>query len=890
MKIKSSLRNKLIVAIFLGCLIPYILGGLYLKSYMERWLYNNNLENTNQLLYRISDLIDESLAADMEEELNLLSSLSVIKDAKNNLQNYTQFEGETFHYRASEVEKAIEEQFRLVKISHKAINFVFLGTEDGGYMEYPRFQAENPYEPRLRPWYQYSLYSDDVMISEPYRTEVSGEMVVSFTKRVSDAEGKSIGVLGVTVNLNNLTTRINNIKLGYSGHILIMSPNHKFLVSPTHPEWIMQTPAEAGLESFKAMGIETETVFEAELDGVDCVINVVTSDKTGWHIISVADKNDILKKADSVTRILLTLYAMTFVLIVLIVFQISRRFTTPVLEISSVINRMTDFDFNMPANLKTYAGQRDEIGTVAAAMVDMHDNYTEFMDQVNYINKEIQQINIEKNELLTLEVSRNNPFRGVIDSMNVLLAKIHQYFDELKETNKEVVAKNEQLTRSKKELMEQLEKVDRQNEYINFLALHDPLTKLPNRRQFTDLLNERLAEQKKGAVLLLDLDDFKGINDTRGHVFGDRVIEHMALRLSEITDEDTIVSRFGGDEFLVMKVRKGIPGEIDDLIGKIRNIFSSSINIDDNYIEVRFSMGISLFPEDGRDVDQLVMNADLAMYSVKGAGKNGYQYFDNHMMNSQIIKSKIETLLKEAIENDGFDIVYQPQIDLRTCLIYGYEALLRLKNSDLSPGEFVPIAEINGSIARIGRIVTEKVIRQLALWKQAGLELKPVSINFSANQLHDSGYLNFIQHHLKKNGIEPRYIEIEITESIFLENRQATMVFLKRLKEMGIAISIDDFGTGYSSLNYLTFLPVDKIKLDRSLNLRFLEMENTKVMDSLISLVHSLGLTVIAEGIETIDQVERLREAQCDYVQGYYYSQPLAPDQVGEIHLNRFRK
>jgi GGDEF domain-containing protein len=241
---------------------------------------------------------------------------------------------------------------------------------------------------------------------------------------------------------------------------------------------------------------------------------------------------------------------MTFVLIVLIVFQISRRFTTPVLEISSVINRMTDFDFNMPANLKTYAGQRDEIGTVAAAMVDMHDNYTEFMDQVNYINKEIQQINIEKNELLTLEVSRNNPFRGVIDSMNVLLAKIHQYFDELKETNKEVVAKNEQLTRSKKELMEQLEKVDRQNEYINFLALHDPLTKLPNRRQFTDLLNERLAEQKKGAVLLLDLDDFKGINDTRGHVFGDRVIEHMALRLSEITDEDTIVSRFGGTNFL----------------------------------------------------------------------------------------------------------------------------------------------------------------------------------------------------------------------------------------------------------------------------------------------------------------------------------------------------
>ena len=198
--------------------------------------------------------------------------------------------------------------------------------------------------------------------------------------------------------------------------------------------------------------------------------------------------------------------------------------------------------------------------------------------------------------------------------------------------------------------------------------------------------------------------------------------------------------------------------------------------------------------------------------------------------------------------------------------------------------------EINGSITRIGRIVTEKVVRQLQTWKASGLELKPVSINFSANQLHDSGYLNFISTILAECGIDPQYIEIEVTESIFLANQQATLVFLRRLKEMGIAISIDDFGTGYSSLNYLTFLPADKIKLDRSLNIKFLEMENTKVMNSLISLAHSLGLTVIAEGIETRDQVERLKDAECDYIQGYYYSRPLAPSQISDIHLSRFER
>jgi EAL domain-containing protein (putative c-di-GMP-specific phosphodiesterase class I) len=258
------------------------------------------------------------------------------------------------------------------------------------------------------------------------------------------------------------------------------------------------------------------------------------------------------------------------------------------------------------------------------------------------------------------------------------------------------------------------------------------------------------------------------------------------------------------------------------------------------------------------------------------------------MMNSQIKKSAIETQLRDAIENDGFNIVYQPQVSLRTGEVYGYEALLRLKTSDVSPAEFVPIAEINGSIIRIGRIVTEKVVRQLEDWKKSGMELKPVSINFSANQLHDSGYLNFIGAILTERGIDPKYIEIEVTESIFLENKQATLVFLKRLKEMGIAISIDDFGTGYSSLNYLTFLPVDKIKLDRSLNIKFLEMENTKIMNSLISLVHSLGLTVIAEGIETLDQVRRLNDAECDYIQGFFYSRPLPPDRIPDIHRNRF--
>jgi len=422
---------------------------------MEQWLYNNNVDNNKQLLQRVSALIDEAWINDIREEVNMLSSFDGVKNAKNNLQNYTRYHRETFRYQPGDVEKEIEEQFRLLKMSHNSVNFVFLGTDDGGYMEYPRFQASQPYEPRLRPWYQYTLSSEDIRISEPYLTKFTNELVVSFTKRLKNSDGEGIGVIGLTVNLFDLTTTINNTKIGDSGYILLMSPQNKFLVSPFHREWIMKTPGELGLNSFQAMGREKEIVFEAELDQAECVMNVVTSKESGWKIISVVEKHEILERARTVSNILLIIYAITFAVIFLIVYQISKRFTRPILEISSVINRMTDFDFNFSTNLNAYTKQKDEIGTVAAALVEMHDNYTELIDQVHYIDNEIQNIDIEKKDLIKVEVSKNNPFLGVINSMNILLAKIHHYFHEL-----------------------------------NFLVLHDSLTKLPNRRQFVDLMEE----------------------------------------------------------------------------------------------------------------------------------------------------------------------------------------------------------------------------------------------------------------------------------------------------------------------------------------------------------------------------------------------------------------
>ncbi|MHB8127562.1 MAG: bifunctional diguanylate cyclase/phosphodiesterase [Mobilitalea sp.] len=887
MRIKSSMRNKLILAIFIGCLIPYFLGGIYLKVYIEKWLYNNSIDNTNQLISQVGELIDKSLVIDMKEEVTLLSSLDSVKNANQDINNYTEYDTNTFKYKENNTEEVIEDHFRVIKDSHKTTHFIFLGTENGGYMEYPRFSPSQSYDPRIRPWYTDTINQSGVVISEPYLTNVSKEMVISFTKQI-ETENAIIGVVGVSVELEELTNNINKIKIGESGYVIVMSPKQRFLVSPSHPERILKTAEELGLDSLKASEIRDENTFEAKLDGFERVFNVVTSAESGFYVISVVNKSEILHKAEEITNILIVIYLITFMLIFIIVFQILKHITEPILEISSVINHMTDFDFdfNDKPHIEKYTKKSDEIGIVATALVEMHDNFIELMEQVNNIDDEIKNIDIEKNNEFKLELSKNNPFSGVIGSMNILMDKIYSYFNQLKATNHEIVGKNDLLTASEEELTAQLEEIDQQKEYINFLAFHDFLTGLPNRRSFVDFLTNKINLGHKGAVILLDIDDFKGINDILGHVFGDRVLETIAKRLENEVDDKIFVSRFGGDEFLILIETDETDCDLSNYVKKISHIFDDKIHIDDNDIEIKFSMGISLFPEDSIDVNQLVMNADLAMYAVKNTGKNGYKYFDTGMMDYQIKKSKIEVILRNAIENDGFKMVYQPIVNVETGQVYGYEALLRLKEYNISPAEFIEVAEKNGSIIKIGRIVTQKVVEQLSKWRKSGLDIKPVSINFSANQLLDSGYIQFIHDILNKNNIEADLLEIEITENIFLENKQVTLAFLKQLKEMGIKISIDDFGTGYSSLNYLTFLPVDKIKLDRSLNMKFLEIENIKVMDSMISLVHSLGFTVIAEGIEIIDQVKRLKIANCDYIQGFYFSKPLDEEQIPGMHTN----
>ncbi len=475
-------------------------------------------------------------------------------------------------------------------------------------------------------------------------------------------------------------------------------------------------------------------------------------------------------------------------------------------------------------------------------------------------NRNISKIDLEDNLNYRLPVSDNSNFNYLNKSVNNVLDKAQNYFKELKEK------KNS----------------------IKHIANHDPLTNLPNRRKFMDKLKKVLDNNGKGAVMLLDLDNFKDINDTMGHTFGDKILVKIADKLKRLKKEEIFISRFGGDEFLILVEDEIDYDRLNNYVKKISEIFEKPIMIEDNSFHIGFSMGISIFPYDSNDINQLIANADMAMYRVKNISEKHHVYFDQTMTDRLKEEKDIENIIRNALDNEGFVLNFQPQINLKSGEIDVFEALLRLKEYNISPDKFISIAEEKGLINKVGRWVTKTAVQQIAKWDKSEMSDKSLSINFSPYQLSDLNYLEFLKKLIDEYNIKPNRLEIEITENILLVNKKASVKFLKKLKEIGVKIVLDDFGKGYSSFNYLTYIPVDKVKLDKSLNDEFISENNFDTIESLISLIHSLDLKVVAEGIEDDNRKEKLIRVNCDYIQGYIFEKPLNIEELNNIYNKKY--
>jgi diguanylate cyclase (GGDEF)-like protein/PAS domain S-box-containing protein len=421
---------------------------------------------------------------------------------------------------------------------------------------------------------------------------------------------------------------------------------------------------------------------------------------------------------------------------------------------------------------------------------------------------------------------------------------------------------------------------------IQYMAFYDTLTGLPNRNMFKQHLNEVLNHQKKqmAAVLFLDLDRFKFINDTKGHSTGDVVLQRVAKRLQSTVQNEAMVSRQGGDEFILLI--ENTDKESSAIIAqRILDEFLKPLELNDQEFFITPSIGISIYPTDGNDEETLIKNADTAMYVAKGHGKNKFQFYAPNLNGNSIQMMELENGLRKALEQKQLVLHYQPQIELDTGKIVGIEALLRWQHPKLgliSPSEFIPLAEETGLIVSIGNWVLQTACKQNKAWHEAGYKKVPIAVNISVRQLQEDHFVDNVIKVLDQVGLDPKYLELEITESI-MQNIEESTIILNQLKEFGINLSIDDFGTGYSSLSYLRHLPIDKIKIDKSFVDDILYHSTQGVMvKTIIDMGNHLQFSVIAEGIEQKEQVDFLQQNECNIGQGYFFSRPLAVDQMEE--------
>ncbi len=485
---------------------------------------------------------------------------------------------------------------------------------------------------------------------------------------------------------------------------------------------------------------------------------------------------------------------------------------------------------------------------------------------------------------LKCDIDSDDEFGELSDMFNNMMNIISTNYNQLSESKKQLEANELELKKN--------------YAHIEQLAYHDGLTGLYNRVAFMkfayDILHNNGSQlAAKHAIFFLDLDNFKNINDTLGHDYGDILLKQVAMRLNSTIELNDLLARTGGDEFLILKSSYNTIDELDEYANKLVKVIRDPYNLDGETANVSLSVGIALFPRDGLTTSELIKNSDIAMYNAKTSGKNSYRFFNSYMEDDVNRRNDLADILSKVIENNEVFLHYQPQVNVSTGQITGFEALMRIE-SDLigfiPPSEFIPIAEDSGIINTLG----EWALYEACSFNQKLIELGytdlRVSVNVSTAQLQDTKLIQAIKSIPEKTGMPLNHLEIEITESVLMNSLEHNLDLINQIKKLGASIALDDFGTGYSSFNYLTQIPIDTLKIDKSFIDGICSNEKDRcIADSIISLAHKMNISVVAEGVEDVDQLRILQQQFCDTLQGYLFSKPVNSNQFIEL-LDKTRK
>ena len=676
-----------------------------------------------------------------------------------------------------------------------------------------------------RPWYQEAVREEGLIFTQPYIDAATDRWVTTIAQPIYSPDGILLGVIGIDEALEGLLATLETAKPSENGRVFVVDRNGQALVG------------EAG-ELFQILSTtvsEPKGILYTHLGGEEGYLKWETVGDSGIVIALFAPLTDFVDYGMLIAQVFGTMLASFAVLgFVLIAFQ--RRYIT---------QPMRQFD------------------------------------------QDIMAISLERDASYRLPHRKNSPFEHLRLVINASLDSMQEYLELIAQQQEELTAAYGQLVAGEGQLQEQYEAIREDEERIQHLADHDVLTGLANRRKFEADLEEYLETGQTGAVLLFDLDNFKSINDTLGHVYGDTVLCYLAQLLERSLVPQATAYRFGGDEFLVILddvvETTTLRGMIDRLLQALRHVPA----IEGRKNRITACVGAVRYPHDGTSIEQLLSKADIALYKAKQQGRGRYVLFEPSMYGDFAEQVQIQFLLREAVKTNGFHLVYQPVVDAVYGEITYLEALIRLQGHVLSPSVFIAVAEESDLIQPIGRWVIKEVVRQLAAWQAKGLVVKPISLNLSPKQFYDGGLIEYLKRQLERSHIAPNLIQLEITETVLIDSALEAERVIETFRNLGIKVALDDFGTGYLSLKYLSQMPVDCIKLDRSM-IQGLP-ETLPVIEGLISIAHGLGLQVVAEGIENVEEARQMRKVGCDYLQGYLFSKPCGADCVERMLEGSFR-
>jgi diguanylate cyclase (GGDEF)-like protein len=644
---------------------------------------------------------------------------------------------------------------------------------------------------------------------------------------IDNESGTILGYVISTINASYFKKYLSSITIGETGYSILLNRNGVVIYHPNTSLIGSEIPSEklsSLVDQYNIGSIMSNGTFEYFYENKNQVYGYSIIPELNWVLLVKQDISDIQSVTTIMLTVLIVICSILLVAIIIFANYLARYLSAPIIELRDAMRTASDGNLTVQSNIKS----NNELG----------------------------------------ELSKN---------FNKMLHIIKTNYEDLESMHEELLSNEEQL---------------RSNyDHIEFLAYHDTLTNLPNKLAFLDyanaVLNNTGVGDKIHAVYFVDLDNFKTVNDTLGHEYGDTLLVKTAQLLSSILGNSGMLARAGGDEFLLLKEDIPTKETAIEFASLIIESFRNPLDLEGEIVYVSMSIGISIYPENGLSPKTLIKNSDIAMYKSKDTGKNKFTLFDTKMEEELNRNTMILEVLRNSIENKDIYLQYQPLIELSTNNIIGFEALMRIHNDRLGllcPSEFIPIAEESGLIIELSMWLIREACNYNKKLIDLGYHPRPVSVNISSVQINRPGFISMLSEILEETQLPPQYLELEITESTLVSSIMDATKLLSNLQELGVKVSLDDFGTGYSSLNYLTKMPIDTLKIDKSFIDNICTSEkDAQIAESIIQLAHSLDIKVVAEGVESEDQLAILRGKHCDIIQGYIFSPPLHPEELLEI-------